>query len=58
MKAGVEQDFRKVSNAQKKVSNAPEKVSNALKKVSNALQKVSNDTKNKDWNKNEETINN
>lgn len=44
MKAGVEQDFRKVSNAQKKVSNAPEKVSNA--------------TKNKDWNKNEETINN
>lgn len=37
MKAGVEQDFRKVSNA-------PEKVSNA--------------TKNKDWNKNEETINN
>ena len=51
MKAGVEQDFRKVSNAQKKVSNAPEKVSNALKKVSN-------DTKNKDWNKNEETINN
>lgn len=37
MNAGVEPDFRKVSNAPKKVSNAPKK--------------VSNDTKNKDWNK-------
>ena len=28
MKAGVEPDFRKVSNAPEKVSNAPKKVSN------------------------------